>query len=355
MNATIAVGLVNLACDSIVQSFGLSRAELLAGVELDPELLSDPDALIDMSTLVELLRWAQLRTSDPGLGLKLARLVDLREQGFWGYAVLSSSSLQQRVETHVRYQPMRTPWSLELRTDAGIATLDVIPHAIPNDVLPTLVDWIIATALLHVRALLGHPPRGIQLWLSYAEQPHHRALAQLFEGQIVFDAPCIRMCAPISLVEQPTPGDPHLSRLVRKQLDARLETASHTRLPRTLIERVRERVAARLDHDASLSRIARDLRMSARTLQRQLELQGTTFDAEVEELRRTHALKSLAETEQSVARVAANLGYADASSFRRAFRRWTGITPARYRAAQRSRALTVVSKVPKLARKVSSG
>ena len=351
MNASIALGLVNLACDSIVKSYGLAKAELLTAIDLDPDLLSDPDTLIDMATLVELLRWTQLRTCDPGLGLKLARLVDLREQGFWGYAVLSSSSLRQRVETHVRYQRLRTPWSLELNTDGVKATLDVIPHAIPVDVLPTLIDWIVATALLHVRAFLGYAPRDIQVWLSYSEQPHHRGLARLFEGQIEFDAPCIRISGPLSLVDKPMPGDPHLARLVQKQLDARLEKENHTRAPDALIDRVRERVTVRLDHDTSLARIARDLRMSARTLQRQLEQQGTSFDSVVEELRRTHALKSIGETQQSVVRVASGLGYADASSFRRAFRRWTGVSPAQYRAAVR----TPVLKVPNLARKVSSG
>ena len=355
MNASVAVGLVKLACDSIVRSCGFTRAELLAGANLEPELLADPDTLIDMSSLVELLRWTRLRTSDPGLGVRLARVVDLREQGFWGYAVLSSGSLRQRVETHVRYQPLRTPWSLTLRTEGALAVLDVSPHAIPEDVLPMLIDWIVATALLHVRANFGQTPRGIQLWLSYPEQAHHRELASLFEGHIVFDAPCIRIAAPLELLDRPMPGDPHLASLVRKQLDARLDDTRHTHTPRALIERVRERVAARLDHDASLSRIARDLRMSARTLQRQLEAEGASFDAEVEQIRRAHALKSIGETEQSVACIATRLGYADASSFRRAFRRWTGVSPGSYRAELRTRVAAPVLKVPKLARKASSG
>lgn len=351
MRASIAVGIVNFACNAIARCTGLSRARVLTCASLDEGQLRRPDETIDVAALIALLRFARAHTRDPGIGLRLAQLVDLREQGLWGYSVLASHDVRERVDVHVRYQELRAPWQLAFSEDAGIATLELIPREIPRDVLPLLIDWIMATALLHLSAHLGRKPNGVQLRLGYAAAPHHAALAALFDGEIEFDAPATCLRAPSELLARQLPGDPQLGRLLREQLDARLQSL-RAQAPHTLADRVRERVAARLDHDASLVRIARDLRMSARTLQRQLEANATSFNELVEDVRRTHALRFVTETDHSVVRVAAALGYADASSFRRAFRRWTGLSPTRFRSARRTNgALAPI--VPTAARKVS--
>ena len=337
MRAQIAAGFVSKLCDSLAERYGLPRTTSLARAGLDEHALRDPESLVDMQAFVALLRFATAQTRDPALGLNLSRTLDLRQQGFWGYALLSSNTLRERLDGHVRYQSLRSPFKLTLTEEAGYAHLNVATTAIPRDVLPVLFDWAIGTSLMHLREHLvraSGAAKEMQLSLCYPERPHHRALYELFEGEIVFDAPCVRWRMPASWLNFELPGDPHLSRLARGQLDARLPAASA--LPaEQLVVQVRERIAAALDAGASLSRVARDLGIGARTLQRQLEAQGKSFQALVEELRRSHALRSIIETEQSVNELAARLGYGDAASFRRAFRRWTGLSPARYRRAER--------------------
>jgi AraC-like DNA-binding protein len=103
-----------------------------------------------------------------------------------------------------------------------------------------------------------------------------------------------------------------------------------------LTDEVRARLEARLEVDASLPRIACDLRVSVRTLQRQLGALGTSFQELLEDLRRTRAIAYLTETDEAVEIVATRLGYGDPSNFRRAFRRWSGTTPAAFRAQHRA-------------------
>jgi AraC-like DNA-binding protein len=88
------------------------------------------------------------------------------------------------------------------------------------------------------------------------------------------------------------------------------------------------------------------------TLQRQLDEQATSFKALVEEVRREHAPRYMQRAELRVHHIAALLGYNDASSFRRAFRRWTGLSPERYRAGG-ARVRPLAPDAPKSARKVS--
>ncbi|MNE97843.1 HTH-type transcriptional regulator VirS [compost metagenome] len=77
--------------------------------------------------------------------------------------------------------------------------------------------------------------------------------------------------------------------------------------------------------------IAGQLGFSSRTLQRRLHEQALEFNALVEEIRSTMALEYVQNSSRSITDIASRLGYAEASSFTRAFRRWTGVTPRAYR------------------------
>lgn len=81
----------------------------------------------------------------------------------------------------------------------------------------------------------------------------------------------------------------------------------------------------------SLARLAKVLHMSPRTLQRRLEAAGTTFHDVLDDARQDLARRELDQTQRSVAEIARQLGYQNPRSFIRAFHRWTGTTPARYR------------------------
>ena len=77
--------------------------------------------------------------------------------------------------------------------------------------------------------------------------------------------------------------------------------------------------------------VARKLHMSARSLQRRLQSEGTSFAEVLSELRRDRALCYLQDRRISIGEVAVLLGFLDVTAFHRAFKRWTGTTPAEYR------------------------
>ena len=82
---------------------------------------------------------------------------------------------------------------------------------------------------------------------------------------------------------------------------------------------------------ATATAVARAMRMTARTLSRKLEQEGTTFADELDHARRELGLAYMADSEVSLKEVAFALGFAHVESFHRAFRRWTGDTPLAYR------------------------
>jgi AraC-like DNA-binding protein len=86
------------------------------------------------------------------------------------------------------------------------------------------------------------------------------------------------------------------------------------------------------DETPSMKRVVAATGTSARTFQRQLEEEGTSFSDLLAEVRQSETLRRLKERNVTIAAIATDLGYSDQASFTRAFRRWTGTPPGQFRA-----------------------
>jgi AraC-like DNA-binding protein len=78
----------------------------------------------------------------------------------------------------------------------------------------------------------------------------------------------------------------------------------------------------------TMKRIVAAAGTSARTFQRQLEEEGTSFSELLADVRRSETFRRLKERKLTIGAIATDLGYSDQASFTRAFRRWTGTPPS---------------------------
>ena len=130
-------------------------------------------------------------------------------------------------------------------------------------------------------------------------------------------------------------GDAQISAFFDQHLDDRIAN----QLPEDRLEQ-QVRTAVTQSHSEGTPRItdvASRMGMSSRTLQRRLAAEGHVFGNLVESARRDLAEGLLRRTEYSLAEVAFLTGYAEQSTFSRAFKRWNGRTPAEYRRSAQSR------------------
>jgi AraC-like DNA-binding protein len=97
-----------------------------------------------------------------------------------------------------------------------------------------------------------------------------------------------------------------------------------------------DRVRFVLEHTESfaeldLAAVAQRVQASERTLRRALDREQSSFAALLDEARERVAREKLAQSELTLTEVGTLLGYSSLSSFGRAFRAWTGLSPAEYR------------------------
>ncbi|BAJ01256.1 AraC-type DNA-binding domain-containing protein [Shewanella violacea DSS12] len=87
--------------------------------------------------------------------------------------------------------------------------------------------------------------------------------------------------------------------------------------------------------DASNQKVADGLMMSVRTLNRRLSEINTSYRNVVEKYKLEKALFLLKQQRVNMTEIAFQLGFADLSSFSRAFKRWTGLSPSNVHSKQR--------------------
>jgi AraC-like DNA-binding protein len=134
------------------------------------------------------------------------------------------------------------------------------------------------------------------------------------------------------LATVPPESNAGLHRELQRQI-----AAQELRQPDTHSEQIRRALRTLVvTGGATESQISELLSVPSRTLRRSLSSEGTTFRALLEEVHFEVARQLLADSEMATSEIAATLCYSDASAFTRAFRRWTNLPPAAWRAKFRS-------------------
>ena len=172
-----------------------------------------------------------------------------------------------------------------------------------------------------------------EIWFTHRKPPQIRPFRKFFKVPLRFDMPRAGIYFSASWLGRAVRGaDPELHRLLQKQIDE-LEARYREDFP----EQVRRVLHhALLSRQTSAEEVAALFSIHSRTLHRRLKSHGTSFRELLEDSRFTVARQLLGASDASLAQIAAVLGYADARVFNRAFKRWSGTSPSRWRKANAS-------------------
>jgi AraC-like DNA-binding protein len=310
---------------------GADRAALLDGTGITPKMFESPDARISPRQYAQLTRHALRLTNNSGFGIDLGRRVQLPNLGMLGVAAMSSPDVRTAVELGLRYYRLVAPfWDLSLEADGNLLRLTA-REAISLEPLHVVATEILLVTFLNLsRGPLGRDVPCRELRLDYPEPPHASRYAEFLPSvPVLFDQPVTQLVVDASVLDQKLPSpDPVTARMAERQCATSLSPAVS---PEGLLAKVRRMLEAKPGRYLGPEALAEALQTSPRTLRRSLDEMGTSYQELVDKARCKHAEDLLSSTEMSINEIAERLGFSEGSAFRRAFKRWTGRTAARYR------------------------
>ena len=309
---------------------GIETADVLAGAGLTLQSLENPDARLPGPTVIAIWTALRERTDDPTLQLTAPSTLPFGAYRVIDYLVASSATVGDGVGRFARFFGLiadAVDLTIGRLGDAHFLRLQMADGgAVPA----VYVDYVFAALVGRIRMRIRPDFQIRRLELRQPQPPLADRYTQLFRAPIQFGAAEDRLF--IDDVEWEAPmvtADSALVTLLEEH--ARLLSERIPRAPGGFTADVQKAIAAVLPEGGSAAAVARALHVSVRTLQRRLVETGTSFSALYDDVRGRLAVEYLSDPAVSIAEVAFLLGFSEQSSFNRAFRRWTGQTPGRWR------------------------
>ena len=314
---------------------GLSPQRALAQAQIAPQLLQDDGARITAWQMERISGAAMQELDDEALGWFHRRL-PWGSYGMLARASISAPHLGVALARWCRHHGLLADdIALRLNEEGGTATLAITEA---RD-LGALREFCLVSVLRNAH--------GLACWLvdsriplmaaefAFAAPPHADAYAVLFRGPAAFGAARTAIHFDARYLTLPLRRD---EAALRQMLQHALPlTVLQYRRDRLLVQRVRQLLSGTgpLPQHGAES-LAGLLHVSPRTLHRQLKEEGATLQGLKDEVRHARAVELLHRTDRPIKQVAEAAGFVNEKSFIRAFRGWTGHSPAEFRRLARS-------------------
>lgn len=309
----------------------LDPSAALSAAQIAPEQLSQPDARITAAQMERLSDHAMRELDDEALGW-FSRRLPWGSYGMLARASISAPTLGVALKRWCRHHGLLVDdIALHLRVADGQADVAVTEARDLGPVrefclvsvlrnLHGLGSWLIDSRIPLLAAHFAYPaPAHVD---AYAVLFPAAAAARFDTGQTLlrFDARYLEL--PLRRDEQA------LNHMLQHALPLLVQSYRRDRL---LVERARQLLLTQPLQTHSAEGLAALLHISARTLHRQLQEHGVTLQHLKDAVRRERACELLHRTRKPIKQVAEAAGFQNEKSFIRAFRHWTGLTPAAYR------------------------
>lgn len=320
--------------NSIVQAgshLGAPMDALLVKVGIDKHLLKNPEQRFAVSQVFQLYDLAVESSQTPDLGLYLGRI---------GY--LDGLNLQLYMSTvcgtfreYLNLMPsmLRTTGDIGevvMQADKQFLKLEWHPLWQPSEQQRFLSDTVLTNSAAIVNSLCLLPVPVRRAHFTYAEPQDLSLLRTTFGNELHFDQPVSCLYFARDSLDYPlTRLDGDLAATLVRQVghlfaDGEPQDAFLKQLRETLLRLLPQ-------GSINIDRVAQELNLSRRTLQRRLSERGTQFQQVLQQVRADLALRYLADERLTVTEIAFLLGYSDQGSFSSAFKTWHGTSPLEHR------------------------
>jgi AraC-like DNA-binding protein len=317
----------------VTRCLGLNPYELVQEAGLDAVALANPDDRIPADGACKLLEITAEKASCPTLGLQMAQTRQQFGSGVINILLAHKRTLREVLLAAVQYRHLLNE-ALGVHVEPTGETVTIREEIIAEPGTPTVQAIELAVGVLsrHFSALLGAH------WKPHSVHFTHPAPANLtfhrrfFGCPITFESDFNGIVCAAADLDFPNPNaDPVLVRYAESLANPLNVTAADS-----IVLEVRKAIYLLLPlSQATIEQVARQLNLTVRTLQRQLDSVGSSFSGIIEEVRRDLAVRYLLNPRYPIGRVASLLGYTNQGSFSVWFQARFQMTPRDWRGRHR--------------------
>lgn len=326
----VSTVLVRVLVDAVERA-GASSDELLQLAKIDRGRIAEVNGRFALDEFARLQVSAMDLTGDEALGLRIAEQANDSAFELIAHLVSHAPTLREALGVCLQFQRIVTDGTrLALHEATSIATLEYeFARSVPRS--DRMHAEFVVTALLRLVRTFGGPKVPARV-ASFEHEPpaHRREYTRIFGGAERFGRPTTALAFDRAVLDRKhLHQHPELYSILRAQAERALEQVTDGLRPS---EQIRQYLLARPpSRIPDIATAARDLGTSERSLRRRLAADATSYRSIVRATLEASAGHMLLDPSRSIQETAHALGFSDAGTFHRAFKKWTGMTPTEYR------------------------
>ncbi len=333
-NASVAAGIVRAFLDVAV-AHGADRATLLSRSALNGEMMDDQDARIPLGTWQVLIHAAAELTGDPAIALHYATGTRIEQISIVGLITHSCASMADSMAQLNRYAKLMIEVDVMDRgerftVDTTGGEVWIVDNRPDPNAFPEITEIAFGRFIGEFRRHFPDAEFAKEIQVTWPPPAHAAAYGEILRVPVTFNhhRNALRM-APEWLTVPFDETSSYVFGIFAERADALMAELERAQSMRGRIE---AHILPLLHRgDIGMDAVASDLGMSRQTLYRRLRDEGITFATLLDDLRHRMAADYLRARKVSVNQTAYLVGFSESSSFVRAFRRWTGMTPLEFR------------------------
>lgn len=329
------LGLAALAAE--LGAEGISVRDLFARTGVDPAELEDAHARISHRQRLAIYRNAKRLAKRSDIGLLAGARQRISDYGIYGYAMVSSRTFGDALLFCLDHVTMAGPAvrQISFRIEDGTTAI-LRSHGLDalGDLLPFAAEfWRSSMTALFSRVLESPFPTK-RMTFPFSAPVHWRNYERLFNCPIDFNADRMEWHFDAKVLDLSCPNANPITAKICQHVCGTLMTEHPGESE--LVRRIRATYLNSPNRFPAAAEIAGELGVSLRTFHRRLAQDGLSYQFIIDEMRRSLSTELLENTRMAIDQVAERVGFADATSFRKAFKKWTDRSPSDFRHPERS-------------------
>ncbi|WP_320836977.1 AraC family transcriptional regulator [Zhongshania sp.] len=312
---------------SLLKEYKLDPAPMLDIAGIPAQALEDPTYELtphqELSFTTEVIRGINI----PEIGLIVGGRYHLSAYGLLGLAVMTSENLLSGMTVLYKNILMTWTymfWNTTVRGDRAYVSLEKLRDL--GGSYQYMIDRGLVASHMIFKEALGQDLPVLEVHLKQSKPSYADAYTAYFKCPVHFNSSENYYAFDSKLLYQPlAQSEPETARIYGKQCEKICLQLSRNS---TFSDIVRNQILSSPREIFTLETIADRLNMTARTVQRKLSAESTSYKDILEDVRRNLAIEYLQSTTFTIEEIAVRLGYSDSSSFCHAYKRWTGVNPS---------------------------